>query len=159
AEAPFDNAVFYGAGTLPESVAIGDLDGDQDADLVVVNRGGHYQTLFNNGAGVFGAAVAHNNVWPSDNYTVDVRLSDLDRDGDIDIVAAYTSLSGSVSILRNNGNGTFAAPVNFDSCYSTQGLTIGDFNGDLQWDVAGMTNCFRAAVMLNDGNAALHRTG
>src|SRR5258705_11111151 len=76
AEAAFDNAVLYNGGTLPESVAIGDLDGDQDADLAVVNRPGHYQVLFNTGTGTFGAPVAHNNVWPSDNYTVDVRMAD-----------------------------------------------------------------------------------
>jgi hypothetical protein len=159
AQAAFDNAVLYNAGTLPESVAVGDLDGDQDADLVVVNRGGHYQILFNTGTGTFATAVAHNNVWPSDHYTVDVRMADLDRDGDNDLVAAYTSLSGSVSILRNNGNGTFAAPSNFDSCYSTQGLTVGDFNGDLHKDIAGMTNCFRAVILVNDGNAVLRKVG
>jgi len=48
AQTTFDNAVFYGAGASPASVAVGDLDGDQDNDLAVVDMGGHLQILFNN---------------------------------------------------------------------------------------------------------------
>src|SRR5262245_2735189 len=158
-QATFDNAVFYGAGTTPVSVEAGDLDGDQDNDLAVIDIGGHLQILFNNGNGTFQPAVPHNNLWPSSSYTVDVKVADLDRDGDNDLAVAFTTVYGSVSILLNNGDGTFAAPVNYDSCYSTQGLTVGDFNGDLHRDVAGMTNCFQASVLLNDGRANLVKRG
>jgi hypothetical protein len=159
AQTTFDNAVTYGAGTSPASVAVGDLDGDQDNDLAVVNMGGHLQILFNNGNGTFQPAVPHNNLWPSSSYTMDVRIADLDRDGDNDLAVAFTTTGGSISILLNNGNGTFAAPVNYESCYSTQGLTVGDFNGDLQQDVAGMSNCFKASILLNDGSATLTKKG
>jgi len=162
-EAAFDNAVLYGAGPIPEAVAIGDLDGDRDQDLAVVNRSGHLQVLFNNGNGTFQNAVAYNSLWPSGptgGYTLDVRIADLDRDGDNDLAVAFTSIYGSISILRNNGNGTFALPpVNYDSCYSTQGITVGDFNGDLHRDVAGMTNCFQASILLNDGHANFQKKG
>src|SRR5262245_54007983 len=158
-EAAFDNAVFYGAGVAPEAVAIGDLDGDQDNDLAVVDRGGHLQILFNNGNGTFQAPVTYSNLWSGFSYTLDVRMGDLDRDGDIDLAVAFTTVYGSVSIVLNNGNGTFAPPVNYDSCYSTQGITVGDFNGDLHRDVAGMNNCFQASILLNDGSANLHKKG
>src|SRR5262245_21710089 len=128
-EAAFDNAVFYGAGPAPAAVAVGDLDGDQDNDLAVVDYGGHLQILVNNGNGTFQTAVAHNGLWPSSSYTVDVSIADLDRDGDNDLVVAFTTVYGSVSVVLNNGDGTFAAPVNYDSCYSTQGITVNDFNG------------------------------
>jgi hypothetical protein len=158
-QATFDNAVFYGAGASPVSVEAGDLDGDQDADLAVVNIGGHLQILFNNGNGTFQTAVPHSNLWPSDSYTADLKMADLDRDGDNDLAVAFTTFTGAMSILLNHGNGTFAAPVNFDSCYSTQGITVGDFNGDLHRDVAGMSNCFMASVMLNDGSGTLVKRG
>lgn len=158
-EATFDNAVFYGAGTIPEGVAIGDLDGDLDNDLAVVNRGGHLQVLRNNGNGTFQSAVSFNNLWPSSSYTVDVRMADLDRDGDNDLAVAFTSVYGSVSVLLNDGGGTFAPPVNYDACNSTQGITIGDFDGDLHRDIAGMNNCFKASILLNDGNAGLVKKG
>jgi hypothetical protein len=158
-ETTFDSAVLYGAGTAPAAIAIGDLDRDQDADFAVVNAGGHLQVLFNEGAGTFQDAVAHENLWPSGSFTVDVQMADLDRDGDNDLAVAFTTLQGSVSILFNHGDGTFAAPVNYDSCYSTQGITVGDFDGDLHRDLAGMSNCFKASILLNDGSGGLRKKG
>src|SRR5262245_33941134 len=81
-EAAFDNAVLYGAGPIPETVVIGDLDGDRDQDLAIVNRSGHLQVLFNNGNGTFQNAVSYNDLWPSGptgGYTLDARIADLDR--------------------------------------------------------------------------------
>ncbi len=158
-QASFDDAVLYGAGLGPAAVAIGDLDGDQDNDLAVVNVGGDLRILFNNGNGTFQSAVAHNDLWPSSSYTSDVQIADLDRDGDRDLAVAFTTVLGSVSILLNDGDGTFAPPVEYDACYSTQGITVGDFNGDLQRDVAGMTNCFKASILLNDGAGTFLKKG
>ena len=156
-EATFDNAVFYGAGSSPVAVGVGDLDGDHDNDLAVVTSAGDLQVLFNNGNGTFQNAVPYLDLWAS--YTNDVEIADLDRDGDNDLVVAFFMVQGAVSVLLNNGDGTFASPANYDSCYSTQGITVADFNGDLHRDVAGMSNCFKASILLNDGSAILVKKG
>ena len=54
-----------------------------------------------------------------------VHASDLDGDGDIDIVVANQS-SNTVSILRNNGDGTFGARVDYGGGSNPTGIAFGD---------------------------------
>ena len=157
AQAAFDNAVFLSAGATPEAVAIGDLDGDGWNDLAVVNFSGDLHVLFNRGDGTFDPAVAYPDLWATS--VLDVKMADLDRDGDRDLAVAFFRFQGGVSVVFNRGDGTFDPPVEYDSCYSTQGIAVGDLNGDLHADIAGMSNCFRATVLLNDGSAGLVHHG
>jgi N-acetylneuraminic acid mutarotase len=46
-DADFGPHVTYGAGTNPRDVAVGDLDGDDDLDLVTANWGGNVSVLMN----------------------------------------------------------------------------------------------------------------
>ena len=62
-------------------------------------------------------------------------LGDIDGDGDLDLAVANSG-SNTVSILRNNGNGTFAAAVNYATPNGPVDVTIGlanwlDGNPDL----------------------------
>jgi len=157
AQAPFDDAVFLPAGATPEAVAIGDLDGDGWNDLAVVNFGGDLHVLFNRGDGTFDPAVPYLDLWATS--VMDVKVADLDRDGDLDLAVAFFRFQGGVSVVLNRGDGTFDPPIEYDSCYSTQGIAVGDMNGDLHADIVGMSNCFRATVLLNDGAAGLVHFG
>lgn len=157
AQAAFDNAVFLAAGATPEAVAIADLDNDGWNDLAVVNFGGDLHLLFNRGDGTFDPAVPHLDLWTSSAF--DVKAADFDRDGDRDLAVAFFRFQGGISILLNRGDGTFDPPIEYDSCYSTQGIAVGRMDGDLAADVVGMSNCFRATVMLNDGAATLGHLG
>jgi hypothetical protein len=75
--------------------------------------------------------------WPVGNGPNAVAVADLNGDGKPDLVSA-NCLSGSVSVLISNGDGTFQAARNFDAgnCASTFGVFTGDFNGDGKSDVA-----------------------
>jgi hypothetical protein len=80
--------------------------------------------------------------------------ADFDVDGMVDLVASNV-LSGSLSILMGNGDGTFAPPTSVTVDATPRGLTVIEANGDGLPDVvtanflstgAGIVN-----VLLNDG--------
>ncbi|MCK5940451.1 MAG: VCBS repeat-containing protein, partial [Planctomycetes bacterium] len=85
-----------------EGVAVGDLDGDGDADLVLgTSNGGHILT--NDGTGTFQLVA---NALPAGRLCFP-RLADLDGDGDLDIPAYQTANLAETGILLNNGDATF----------------------------------------------------
>src|SRR2546422_1238857 len=65
----------------------------------------------------------------------DVVVGDFNGDGKPDIAVANRG-SGNVSILLNNGDGTFAPAMNFDAGDSPSVIAVGDFNADGKLDLA-----------------------
>jgi hypothetical protein len=83
----------------------GDVDGDGDLDIVVLNRG-QDNVLINSGTGVFSDQTAAR--FPATNDTTrGGGLADLDRDGDLDLVVGNSR--GEAAVLYLNRNGVFVA--------------------------------------------------
>jgi uncharacterized repeat protein (TIGR01451 family) len=149
----FATAVNYGVGTLPKSVFSADFDGDSDFDLVVANYySDNVCILLNNGDGTFVAAVNYG----AGDRPGSVFSSDYDGDGDFDLaVANYGTYpnSGNVSILLNNGDGTFAAPLNFGVGVHPTSVFSADFDNDSDFDLA-VANSYSnsVSILLNNGN-------
>ena len=81
-----------------------------------------------------------------------VAAADLDNDGDVDIVAACAT-SGAVSVLKNNGNGTFAAKVDYSVASTPRGVALGDLDNDGDIDIVAASNGFSVVtVLLNNGD-------
>jgi len=75
-----------------------------------------------------------------------------DSDGTPDLAVANGG-SNSVSILRNNGNGTFTAAVDYGVGSSPRSLTSADFNGDGRPDLAVENDGSNSvSILLNNGN-------
>ena len=96
----------YATGHTPSSVFIADLDGDGDNDLAVAGDVNTVSVFLNNGDGTFAPKVDY--AAATGNSPQDVSISDLDGDGDNDL-AVTISRSDNVSVLLNNGDGTFGA--------------------------------------------------
>ena len=128
-------------GVRPIDVVAADLDGDGDLDLSTTNFGGASVTvLANNGDGTFASGVS----FATNEVPSNLAAEDLDGDGDLDLAmlhAFFTTRSGetggsTISILRNNGDGTLGAPESFPVGNTPVGLVIADLDGIRHSDLA-----------------------
>jgi hypothetical protein len=92
-------------GSKPNQLAIADVDGDSDLDLVVTYRIGNILVWYpNNGNGYFGNQRIINN--SIEEFSQSVITVDLDNDGDVDIL---TGDYGSINWYQNDGLGNFSS--------------------------------------------------
>ena len=104
--ASFGPATNYSVGGNPQSVAIGDLNGDGTLDLAVANQGsGTISILLGTVAGTFSPATS----FPDPNPFF-VAMGDLDRDGNLDLVVVHPGFNN-VSVLLGAGTGAFGAEI------------------------------------------------
>jgi hypothetical protein len=146
------------AGSRPSAARVGDLDGDGLKDIAVVNLQGSLQLFFNNGAGSF-ERISLNGLWSLGSSTLDLDIGDLNGDGRNDIAVAFSTQTGSISVLLNQGNRTFADPVNYNVCNSSRGVAIGDLDQDGDNDLADIDQCSKAGVLLNNGQGSFSLSG
>ncbi|WP_287129645.1 VCBS repeat-containing protein [Candidatus Cyanaurora vandensis] len=145
-------------GGRSQGVITGDLDGDGDQDIASANGGGFYYpnnelvTLTNQGI---------TNPPTRQTYTVDtqpyaVTAGDLDGDGDLDLVTSNggsaSSASNNVSVLFNQGNGTFAPSLEVRTGNSPVDVKLADFDGDSQLDIiTANQGAYTVTVLSNQG--------
>jgi len=142
------------AGDRPSSVSIGDLDGDGDLDMAVANfTSDDTSVLLNNGDGTFAAQTRYD----AGNGPWSVSLGDLDGDGDLDMAVANSALldggGDDMSVLLNNGDGTFAAQTRYAAGDNPTSVSLGDLDGDGDLDMAvANASSADASVLLNNGD-------
>ncbi|MCP4379650.1 MAG: hypothetical protein GY794_26215, partial [bacterium] len=154
-----DHSVNFGAGLRMRDVALGDIDGDGDNDLIA-GVAGYYgepnRVYLNDGAGNF----TDSGQRLGDDNTLHVQLGDLDNDGDLDLVV--NNLSSANRIYLNDGSGSFsdsgqtlAAVSNIS--YSTN---LADLDGDGDLDIHISNFTYNAdTVYFNNGAGVFTDSG
>src|SRR5262249_43237442 len=112
----------FAAGFGPQSVAVGDFNGDGVLDLAVASR--LVSIHLGNGDGSFQAARIFPGPTPSS-----VAVGDFNGDGQLDLAAANQDYM-SVSVFLGNGDGSFQPARSFPAGVSPISVAVGDFNGD-----------------------------
>ncbi|MDD4052068.1 MAG: FG-GAP-like repeat-containing protein [candidate division Zixibacteria bacterium] len=129
----------YAVGAYPKQVISIDVNGDGPIDLVTANlQDANVTVLVNDGQGIFTRT--------GDYYTSfdPTAISGADLDADMDMDIATVDEDGEyfvhISVLKNDGEGGFASPVNFYGGSFALDICAADFNGDGTIDVARSCN-------------------
>ncbi|MGL5063168.1 MAG: DUF4347 domain-containing protein, partial [Microcoleus sp.] len=143
----FGNATnYYGLGSSPVSVAVGNFNNDTFPDLAVANyESNNISILLGNGTGNFGDPI---NYGTGLNPT-SVVVGNFNNDTFPDL--AVTNLgSGNVSILLGNGTGSFGNATNYSALGSSPvSAAVGNFNNDAFLDlVVGMGSYNTVSILL-----------
>ncbi len=126
----FQSPVSYSAGLVPQAIAVGDVDNDGNADLLVACDGygnipGKLAVLRGNGDGTFGTA-AH---YSAGVNPFSIAVGDFNGDGYIDVaIADETQLS--VEVLLNNRAGAFPSATPYATGLNPFSVAVGDMNDD-----------------------------
>lgn len=147
----FGVSVEYSTGSYPSSISVNDFDQDGFDDVAVTNATNHNVSVFiNNGDGTFAARVNYS--LSTYSWPLSLESADLNGDSYPDIVATRQNL-GQASVFLNNGDGTFAAKVDYQMQWNARKVRLLDDNNDGSIDIFVMHDTVgMASIWHNNGD-------
>ncbi len=113
-----------------------DFDNDGYTDILCTGF-----LMKNNGSGYFTVI---------QGYSISNGIpGDFDSDGDLDVVS---SESNSVNLYKNNGDGTFSTPLNFETGIGSGGVWSGNFDNDCDLDIVSLNNYYSYITVLKNSS-------
>ncbi len=133
----FGPRTFFVVGDDPESIAVGEFNGDADPDLAVANGEPNYisdpvgvSVMLGGPGGSFAGTAFLAGADPSE-----VEIGQFNGDADPDLAVANED-SDNVSVLLGGSGGSFGAPANYPAGDGPSAVAVADFNGDGSPDLA-----------------------
>lgn len=142
------------------TMALGDLDGDNDLDMVVGNApaSSPLNRFLQNNGGVFTETPVTWTAYPPPNWprpVWDVKLADMNGDGALDVLMSDALNSLRMILMLNQGSWQFTAKTIYvDNQY---GLDTADVDSDGDMDILvsqAKPAGFPLRLLLNDGNVS-----
>jgi len=152
-----------GADAEPFAVAVGDVTGDGNADIVTANAGtdgsefpppelpGSVSIFVSDGSGSF-AAAEQRSAGAGDGRAHSVAIGDITGDGVADIVVSRP-IANTVAILAGDGAGGFADALTRPTGVGPTPVAIADVTGDGALDVVA-ANAVSASISVLPGDGA-----
>jgi hypothetical protein len=160
--------VDFATGNAPNSIAIGDLDGDGKLDLAIVNINSSTVSVYRNtstSGTLSSGSFATNIDFATGDYPYSVAIGDLDGDGKLDLAIANNG-SNTISVFRNTStsgtitSGSFATKVDFTTGTTPYFVAIGDIDGDGKLDLAvANANSNTVSVLRNTATSGTIASG
>jgi hypothetical protein len=123
-----------GRGNIPSAAAIGDLNGDGNADVLTANSN-NVSSLLGNGTGTLAVPLQSG----SGSLLQSVSLGDVDGDGRLD---ALTGWGSTLTVQKGQGNGTFTPLSSTSMNHPVDSAVMGDVNGDGRLDLVAVGSNF-----------------
>ena len=153
--ATFGTVTIYSTGTNshPYSIAVADVNGDGNPDLLTANLDGNTAGVkLGNGNGTFGPVTAYSTGTNSNPYSI--AVADVNGDGKPDLLTANEN-TNTAGVLLGNGNGTFGTVTSYGTGTNSgpRSIAVADVNGDGRPDLLTANFTTRTAgVLLGNGN-------
>lgn len=125
-------------GRSPQDLAVADLDRDGVRDLAVTtNRGGGIWVLWGKGSAGDPKRTFSDKRYATDSFPLGLAVSDLDRDGRLDLVAANNNNVGNtnVSVLYGKASRGFKPFVTYDAGDDPGSVAAGKLDDDARPDL------------------------
>jgi hypothetical protein len=183
ADGSFTSGGSVPVGDGPASIAVGDINGDGKLDLVTANSGsGNLSVLLGNGSGGFTAGPSV----PMPGAR-SVAVGDFNGDGKLDLAVGtgssnyvppwwgYYGNGGGyyldylqVNVLLGSGSGSFGSPGTYHTTFAYRypwevdralPMTVADFNGDGNSDIAAYGDYNYLRILLGNDNGTMQLAG